>query len=142
MRPGIGEEVGIGEFVLQRDIKVFDFTVFSRAPADGGSDKYAHTRYEFIEQMEEEISRRVLPYNKQLQYIPTQIVAEYLREYFGCEAVIYRSSMVKEPTAENRNIVILPRAESFVGGDAAVLKYRRFDVMEVLDVTYKLGPSF
>jgi RES domain len=29
MRPGIGEEIAIGEFVLQRDIKVFDFTVFS-----------------------------------------------------------------------------------------------------------------
>jgi hypothetical protein len=126
MRPGIGEEVAIGEFILQRDVKVFDFSVFSRAPHNKWSDNYRHTRYDFIEQMEKEISRRVLPYEKQRQYISTQIVAEYLKEYFGCEAVIYRSSVVSGPSAENPNIVILPRAESFVGGDTAVLKYQRF----------------
>jgi len=37
IRPGIGEEVAIGEFVLQRDVKVFDFTVFSRAPHEAMS---------------------------------------------------------------------------------------------------------
>ena len=75
MRPGIGEEVAIGEFILQFDVKVFDFTVFSRGTHE--SDNYRHTRYDFIKQMEEQISRRVLPYEKQRQYIPTQIVAEY-----------------------------------------------------------------
>ncbi len=76
MRPGIGEEVAIGEFILQRDVKVFDFTVFSRASHEEWSDNYVHTRYDFIKQMEAEISRRVLPYEKQREYISTQIVAE------------------------------------------------------------------
>ena len=139
MRPGIGEEVAIGEFILQRDVKVFDFTVFSRAPHEQWSDNYAHTRYDFIKQMEEEISRRVLPYEKQRQYISTQIVAEYLKEYFGSEAVIYSSSVVRGPAAENHNIVFLPRAESFVEGETAILKYQCFDVKEVEDVTYQLA---
>ena len=139
MRPSIGEEVAIGEFILQRDIQVFDFTVFSRTPHEEWKENYAHTRYDFIRQMEEEISRRVLPYEKQRQYIPTQIVAEYLKEYFGCEAVIYRSSMIRDRSAENRNIVLLPKADSFVGGDAAVLKYVRHDVKEVMNVTYELS---
>jgi hypothetical protein len=139
MRPGSGEEVAIGEFTLQFDVKVFDFTVFSRAAPE--SDNYRHTRYDFIKQMEEQISRRVLPYEKQRQYIPTQIVAEYLKEYFGCEAVIYRSSAANGLTIENTNIVMLPRAETFVG-DTALLKYQNLHVIEVQDVSYKLAIPF
>ena len=141
IRPGIGEEVAIGEFVLQRDVKVFDFTVFSRAASDRWNEVYAHTRYGFIRQMEDQIGRRVLPYEKQRQYISTQIVAEYLKEYFGCEAVIYSSSMIRDRSAENRNVVFLPRAEGFVGDDTAVLKYERYDVKEILNVTYELARS-
>ena len=37
------------------------------------------------------------------------------------------------------NIVFLPRAEGFVGGDAAVLKYERYAIKDVMDVTYNLG---
>src|SRR5579871_5418943 len=73
MRPSIGEEVAIGQFVLHRDVKVFDFTAFSRAPHDNWKAVYGHTRYDFIQQMEDEISRPVLPYEKQRQYISTQI---------------------------------------------------------------------
>jgi hypothetical protein len=36
--------------------------------------------------MEDEIGRRVLPYEKQRKYIPAQIVAEYLRELFQLRA--------------------------------------------------------
>lgn len=138
MRPGIGEEVAIGEFTLQHDARVFDFTAFARADHSKWSDYFGHTRYDFINQMEDEISRPVLPFEKQRQYIPTQIVAEYLKEYFKCDAVIYRSSMIKDRTAENRNIVLLPRQESFTGSATSVLTFVRHDVKEVLNVTYQL----
>ena len=139
IRPGIGDEIAIGEFALQREVKVFDFTVFSRAPRERWDEVYSHTRYDFIRQMEDQIGRRVLPHERQRQYIPTQVVAEYLKEYFGCEAVIYGSSMFRDRSAENRNIVFLPKADGFVGGDAAVLKYERYTVKEVMDVTYSLS---
>jgi hypothetical protein len=84
---------------------VFDFTAFSRAPVEKRDKIYEHTRYDFIKQMEDDISRPVLPYEKQRQYISTQIVAEYLKVCFACEAVIYRSAMTKGRSAENRNIV-------------------------------------
>lgn len=139
LRPGIGENVAIGEFALQRDVKVFDFTVFSSAKKDGSSVVYEHTRYEFIDQMEAEISRHVLPYEKQRQYISTQIVAEYLREYFKCEGVIYRSSVVKNDAAESRNIVLLPQRHSFVGHDIAVLNYKSHRIEQIDDVTYQFA---
>jgi hypothetical protein len=62
LRPGIGEEIAIGRFVLQKKVRVFDFTVFSRPSQDASSHNYDHTRYEFIQQMEAEISRQVPGY--------------------------------------------------------------------------------
>jgi hypothetical protein len=122
LRPGIGEQIAIGAFVLKLDIKVFDFTFFSTHISDNPMEKYAHTRFGFITQMESEISLQVLPYEKQRQYIPTQIVSEYLQAYFGCDAVIYRSSVTTDKAKENRNIVVLPRVESFTDGEGAILR--------------------
>ncbi|MER8452760.1 RES family NAD+ phosphorylase [Mesorhizobium sp. M1428] len=135
MRPGIDEQVAIGEFELKRDLKVFDFTAFTLKVGSRWEEVIGHTRYDFIDQMEQEISRPVMPHEKQRQYIPTQIVAEYLKEYFGCDAVIYRSSVMRNDKIDNRNIVLLPKGEEFVGADA-VLKYSRYSIKRVLDVTY------
>jgi hypothetical protein len=46
--------------------------------------------------MQDEISRPVRPHERQREYIATQIVAEYLKSYFGCDAVIYKSSMQRD----------------------------------------------
>jgi len=138
LRPGIGEQVAIGQFVLKHDIKVFDFTFFSAQNLDNPMEKYAHTRFEFITQMESEISLRILPYEKQRQYIPTQIVAEYLKTYFDCEAVIYRSSVTNNRAKDNRNIVVLPQAESFTEGDGAILRQERFEIKAVDDIVYRI----
>jgi hypothetical protein len=128
IRPGIGEQVGIGEFTLQRELKTFDFTD-------------ADTRYDFIDQMEGEISKPILAFDRQREYIPTQIVAEYLREYFGCDAVIYRSSMIKDRNQESRNIVLLNKGDPFVGVPAAPLAFTSFTVEEVADVVYRLADA-
>ena len=140
LRPGIGDQVAVGEFVLQKEVRVFDFTAFARKHGSEWKACYAHTRYDFITQMEDEISKAVLPFEKQREYIATQIVAEYLKEYFGSEAVIYRSSMQKDDKMDNRNIVILNRGGEFVGAaTVSPLLYSRHDVKEVMDVIYKVG---
>ena len=138
IRPGIGEQVAIGEFTLQRELKTFDFTAFARADREHFREACAHTRYDFIDQMEGEISKPILALDRQREYIPTQIVAEYLREYFGCDAVIYRSSMIKDGNQESRNIVLLNKGEAFVGGQAAPLAYTSYTAKEVADVMYTL----
>ena len=97
----IGDQVAIGEFALQKKIKVFDFTIFSKVKSEKWKEAHAHTRYDFITQLENEISKPILPFEKQRAYIATQIVAEYLREYFECDAVIFRSSMHKGDEADN-----------------------------------------
>jgi RES domain len=137
IRPGIGEQVAVGEFEVQKELRVFDFTAFSRAKDDEWNAAYEHTRYHFIKQMEDEISKPILPFEKQREYIPTQMVAEYLREYFDCDAVVYRSAMIRDHKKETRNIVVLNKGVPFVGAGAA-LAFRTHRVKEVSNVTYDL----
>ena len=74
LRPDIGDRVAVGEFVLQKEVKVFDFTAFALLADKDRVRAVLHTRYDFISQMEDQISQRILPYEKQLRYIPTQMV--------------------------------------------------------------------
>lgn len=139
VRPGIGEEIAIGEFVSRCKLRVFDFTAFSTFRSGLGVKYMSHSRYDFIQQMEEEISRPVLPYEKQREYIPTQIVAEYIKEYFECDGIIFRSSMITGHTKERRNIVLFEKERSFIDGGNALLKLIKRDIKNVLDVTYSVG---
>jgi len=94
--------------------------------------------------MEDEISKPVQPFDRQREYIATQIVAEYLRDYFKCDAVIYRSSMMKGDKADNRNIVLLNKGatQAFVGTPTAPLAYASFEAKEVHNVVYELKEAW
>jgi RES domain len=142
IRPGIGDEVAIGEFLVRREIKVFDFTVFSKAEESDRKQSYEHTRFDFITQLEDEISKPISTSARRREYIPTQIVAEYLKEYFDCDAVIYKSSMTNNSAHDNRNIVILNKGTEFVGKtDAYILKLSNYTTKTIKDVAYSFLPS-
>jgi len=140
LRPGIGDIIAVGEFVTRAPLRVFDFTVFERR-AEDRHRLFDHSRYEFITQMQAEISKPVRPHERQREYIATQIVAEYLQSYFGCDAVIYGSSMQRDQGTEKRNIVVLHR-EIFIGGEApGVLSYVSWSLKEIRDVRYTIIDS-
>ncbi|UGV24673.1 hypothetical protein E0H22_02620 [Rhodopseudomonas boonkerdii] len=135
LRPSIGDSIAIGTFRTRAPLKVFDFTVFDQRATDR-RHFVKHSRYDFITQLQAEISRPVRPHERQREYIATQIVAEYLKSYFGCDAIIYRSSMQRDKADDNRNIVILNR-DGFVGdADPCVLAYTGWSMQEVTDVRY------
>lgn len=136
LRPSIGDEVAIGEFFLSEALRVFDFTIFSKKSDTKRKDFSAHTRYDFITQMENEISKPIRPFEKQREYIATQIVAEYIREYFECDAVVYRSSLHKNTEIDNRNIVIFSKGREFVGREQALI-LSGHSIATVEDVLYE-----
>ena len=137
LRPGIGDLIAVGEFVTRLPLRVFDFTVFDRR-AEDRHRFFDHSRYDFITQMHAEISKPVRPHERQREYIATQIVAEYLRSYFACDAVIYNSSMQRDEGTEKRNIVVLNR-ETFVGADDPnILSYVDWSLKEIRDVRYTI----
>jgi len=140
LRPGIDDEIAVGQFITRAPLRVFDFTVFDRR-AEGPVRLNQHSRYDFIDQMQAEISKPVRTHERQREYIATQIVAEYLQTYFRCDAVIYRSSMQLQEGAEKRNIVFLHR-EAFVGPDAPnVLSYVSWSLKRIRDVRYTIVDS-
>ncbi|WP_316193007.1 RES domain-containing protein [Bradyrhizobium sp. SZCCHNRI1029] len=139
LRPGINDQLAVGTFVLQKDVRVFDFAAFSRPDSDW-KDLRVHTRYEFITQMEDEISKPLRSFEKHREYIATQIVAEYLREHFNCDAVIYKSSMVRGNKTDNRNIVILDRGVEFVGA-GRTLVLASHDIRDIGDIIYQISPG-
>lgn len=138
IRPGIGVVVAIGEFELLKPLRVFDFTVFARMKGDDWKIASQHTRYEFVREMENEISKPILPYDKQREYIPTQIVAEYLAQYFNCDAVIYKSSMMRDNEKDSRNIVLINNGITFEGETASSLVFKSYTTKEVRNILYDL----
>lgn len=141
IRPSIGDQVAVGEFKLLREIRIFDFTAFSRSRGGSWSEVYAHTRYDFITQMQDEISKPILPFEKQREYIATQIVSEYFREYFNCDAIIYKSSMNKGHKGDNRNIVVLNRGTDFMDpATKQCLALSRHNIRHIQDVSYEISP--
>jgi len=63
-------------------------------------------------------------------------VAEYLKSYFSCDAIIYKSSMQRDDSQDSRNIVILHRAMFVGANDPNVLSYVDWSQQEVVDVRY------
>jgi hypothetical protein len=123
IRPSKGDTVIVGEFFLTKEITVFDFTAFDAADSVEFSEKHEHTRYDFIKQMQEAISRPLGAFEKRMEYIPTQIAAEYIREIFHCDAIIYNSSITGGDAGDNRNIAIFRSDIDFLDGEAGVLEY-------------------
>ena len=81
----------------------------------------------------------VRPHERQREYIATQIVAEYLKSFFGCDAIIYRSAMQRDEEQDVRNIVILNR-DGFVGeADPYVLSYSGWSMEDVRSAVHDGG---
>lgn len=147
IRPSIGDTLAIGLYLLTRPLKVFDFTAFDNLDKVKGlhdeeiSRIYSHTRYEVIQHAQSQISRPIAQDKRQLEYIPTQIIAEYLSEHFGCDAVIFKSSLFETHTSSERNIVIFNKGTEFVAEGNALLRYVSHQLKSVDNVTYQVSDA-
>lgn len=82
LRPPVGETVAVGQFSLLRELCVLDLTRFA-APQKHKSNfaKYQIKRNEqwsFLQRFRRAISLAVLDSKSYLDYVPTQVVAEYI----------------------------------------------------------------
>lgn len=114
VQPYIGQRVSIGQFIVKKEIQVFDFTVFDGiTEVKPTSNVSASTRYSVVRHIQELISQPVAPEDRPLEYLPTQFLTEYIREHFEVEAIIFFSSL-RPNDPENRNIAIfLENGQSF-----------------------------
>lgn len=111
IRAPVGSSVLIGSFRLLRPTKLLDLESITNVFA-GGS--HFDPRYEekrgrasFLKDLVTEISRPVMPEDEELEYIPTQIVAEYLAQKANprIDGILYPSSQT-----DGNNVVLFNHA--------------------------------
>jgi hypothetical protein len=119
LRPLVGSQVVGAEFELLREILVLDTTRFAAPAKELNLFAKDHLRrlsqWRFMQRFMTEIGRPISPGDEHLEYVPTQVVAEYLNRVHSVkvsgeerqiEAILYRSA--QRPTG--CNIVFLGEA--------------------------------
>jgi hypothetical protein len=121
LRPAVGSLISIAAFRLHRPIHVLDLTRFTRAGRQldifAKNQMVRATQWAFMQSFASEISQPILPGDEHLEYVPAQVVAEYLTNqpvrWRGTDvtpgAIIFRSAQRKG----GKNIAIM--------GDAATI---------------------
>jgi hypothetical protein len=104
IRPSVGGYVVLGKFEVIRPLTVLDLTIFQGAPPGGSMfrEDYAESvaRWLFLRDFHRLISRAVQPHEEFLEYVPTQVVADYLANVLGFDGVIYSSAQMGWNTDE------------------------------------------
>lgn len=98
LRSLVGSSIVVGQFELLRPVKLLDLGALSEAFVSKSyfDPEYAvhKERTAFLRQLVGEISRPLLPEDELLEYVPTQVVAEYLGQNTEpkFDGIIYPSS--------------------------------------------------
>ena len=113
IRPPVGSYVVVGKFELLRSVRLLDFNALTRVyvkasyfDPDYSSQK---GRIAFLKRLVDEISRPVMPKEEEREYLPTQVVAEYLANKVTprLDGIIFPSS---QTNSAGRNLVLFNHA--------------------------------
>ncbi len=133
MRPSIANKVFIGNFKLKKDVRVFDITALTEEyPKQSGNE---FSKFEFISELDKQMSKPISVHEAKRDYIPTQVITEYIREYFDCDGIIYSSSLYKKEGKNCSNIVLFDDSPEF--SESEVLEYIDYEIVEIEDIEYK-----
>lgn len=114
----VGGSAVVGKFEIVRPLRLLDLTKLGKIKL---KLSYFHPDYfdaiaysSFLSGFHDEIKRPVLPGQEGLEYLPTQVVAEYLwtRKEHGVEGIIFGSAQM---SGERANIVLFPHALEIEG---------------------------
>jgi hypothetical protein len=126
VKPWVGAWVAVATFEATRDVRVLDL---ARIPsADQCESVFApgfaalSQRIGFFRSFEYEIAEAVQPGQELIEYVPTQVVAEYVARTLELDGIIYRSAQTDE--VGKRNVVLFPRNQVTESEDTtAVLRF-------------------
>jgi hypothetical protein len=113
IRPAVGERVYLGKFVVRKNLSIIDLSAMRRIKQSVFDPGYYHpARWasDFLDKFRMEISRPLLPDDSPVQYIPTQVFAEFVRER-GYAGIKYRSSQLR--SGHNFTMFCGPRASDY-----------------------------
>ena len=146
LRPAVGSLISMAAFQVHRPIHVLDLTRFTRAGRQldifAKNQMVRATQWAFMQSFASEISQPILPGDEHLEYVPAQVVAEYLTSqpvrWRGSEvtpdAIIFRSAQ----RDGGKNIAVMGDAATICrqappAADGAVLAARPDNDLDFLD---------
>ncbi|MGE4488675.1 MAG: RES family NAD+ phosphorylase, partial [Kiritimatiellales bacterium] len=109
IRPPVGSTVIVGKFTVLRSLNLLDFEVLTQITTTKSifDPMCAKEKQQaaFFKIFIDEISRPILPADEQVDYTPTQIVAEYLANVFSphLDGFVFHSA---QSGTKSRNIVL------------------------------------
>lgn len=152
LRPSVGARIAFGIFTPVRELVLLDTTLFSAPPKELNLFAADHVRrlaqWRFMQRFMFEIAKPISPSDEPFDYIPTQIVAEYLnkihrvrigRSKRPIDGIIYRSAQRPDGGV---NIVLLGDAGRVESGSGAAKTPKRSKVawrMQGLTLVQELG---
>ena len=113
VRPPVGGRVVTGKFELIRNVRLLDLDRLARAFVETShfDERYTehYARYAFLRQLVAEITAPVLPQEETKEYLPTQVIADFLA-FKACpklDGILFRSSQTE---GNGQNVVLFNRA--------------------------------
>ena len=113
LRASVGSHVAIGKFEVLNSIRILDLAalseVYSKISYFSPGYSEQRNREAFLSQLVREISRPIMPRDETLEYLATQVVAEYLANRINpsIQGMIFPSSQTGE---RGRNLVLFKEA--------------------------------
>lgn len=128
IRAPVGSFVVSGQFSPLRELRVLDLTRLRRVFLQGSLFDPVHTqsmsRVHFLKRLEAELSQPVMPGSESRDYLPTQVVAEYLASHpdMNLDGVMFASSQIvaedgDADASRGKNVVLFSRACGLEGYD-------------------------
>ncbi len=159
VRPDVGEYVAVAEFEMLKNLKVLDLSVDFDAPKSIFSDDYTFEYEEyfkpFFSHFVSDIAKPIRPADSGVDYIPTQVFAEFIRMYrfkdwdignifsneiqpppstYEVNGLMFKSSLIKD----GKNIVLFKgpeiSTEQVTSENAAWLLYKGFKKHEITEI--------
>lgn len=126
VRPPVGSRVVVGQFLLTKPVRLLDVeglrSVLVRGSVFDPDFIRQRQRAKFLERVSHRISVPVMPDDEALEYLVTQVIAEYLAS-MGFDGVVFPSVQV----ANGKNIVLFhaaARVEELEIPEGAILSAR------------------
>lgn len=111
IRPAVGSYVVVGEFDIIRKLKVVDIAALQKITTDWGGSCFDPEFYEtqqqsqFLVTLSRKLSQPIHPHESELEYITTQLVAEYLSQRW--DGLLFESSQIEN---SNKNLVLFHKS--------------------------------
>jgi len=116
-------QCSLGEFVTKYDLHILDLSMFHKSSIFNEDNKNRREILRFLNHFQSELSKPLLPEKAQIDYIPTQVLTEFIRYNFlphrnyKLDGIQYRSS---KHIGSNCVVLFVDNQECGNPGDAGI----------------------